>query len=231
MRRRSLLASLLVLASGTLASGCARSATPSSAGDSPQQQIVDRAALAVDRMRASGQFPALEDLLRRSRGVMVFPRLIKAGLLVGGEGGNGVLLSKDAQGRWSGPAFYSLGAGSLGAQIGYQEAAVLLFFMTDAALLGAIDSGVTLGTDTSVAAGTMGDAGEARGKSAAKDILQLVDVGGIFAGVSLDGTVVGSRQEFNRAYYGGDATTFGVVVERRFDAPGAARLHAALSPR
>lgn len=220
-----------VLVVSALTAACARDATPSSPDASPQQKIVDRAALAVDRMRASGQFPSLDVLLKQARGVMVFPRVIKAGLIVGGEGGNGVLLSKDDSGSWSAPAFYSLGAGSLGAQIGYQEARVILFLMTDAALVSAINQGVTLGTDTAVAAGTLGDSGQASGKSAAKDILQLVDVGGLFAGVSLDGTVVGSRQEFNRAYYGEQATTYRIVMERRFAAPGAARLHAALSPR
>lgn len=220
-----------VLVASCLAVACARDAAPTSPAESPQQQIVDRCALALDRIRASGQFPKLEQHLSQARGVLVFPRLIKAGLIFGGEGGNGVLVSKDAQGRWSAPAFYSLGAGSLGAQIGYQEATVILFLMTDAALVSAINSGVTLGTDTSVAAGTMGDSGEASGKSASKDIVQLVDVGGIFAGVSLDGTVVGSRQEFNRAYYGPEATTWGIVMERRFEAANAARLHAALTPR
>lgn len=220
-----------VLFASALGFACARDATPSSSDSSPQQKIIDRAALAVDRMRASGQFPKLDELLRKARGVMVFPRLIKAGIIVGGEGGNGVLLSKDDSGRWSAPAFYSLGAGSLGAQIGYQEATVLLFFMTDSALVSAINQGVTLGTDTAVAAGTMGDSGQASGKSAAKDIVQLVDVGGLFAGVSLDGTVVGSRQEFNRAYYGPEATTYAIVMERKLAAPNAARLHAALTPR
>ena len=210
-----------ILVASSLAVACARDAAPTSASESPQQQIVDRCALAVDRLRASGQFPQLEQHLTQARGVLVFPRLIKAGLIFGGEGGNGVLLSKDDQGSWSAPAFYSLGAGSLGAQIGYQEATVILFLMTDAALISAINNGVTLGTDTSVAAGTMGDSGEASAKSASKDIVQLVDVGGVFAGVSLDGTVVASRQEFNRAYYGAEATTYRIVMERRFEAANA----------
>ncbi|MCC6900270.1 MAG: lipid-binding SYLF domain-containing protein [Polyangiaceae bacterium] len=227
MRRRD----LLLLAPALALTACARDATPRAPDESPQQKIIDRAALAVDRLRSSGQFPTLDRLLAQARGVMVFPRLIKAGIIVGGEGGNGVLLSKDDAGGWSAPAFYSLGAGSLGAQIGYQEATVLLFFMTDAALASAIESGLTLGADTAVAAGTLGDSGEARSKSASKGIVQLVDVGGIFAGVSLDGTVVASRQEFNRAYYGDQATTRRIVIERSFAAPNAARLQAALRPR
>ncbi|MBK7586177.1 MAG: lipid-binding SYLF domain-containing protein [Myxococcales bacterium] len=226
MQRRALL--ILFAALGL---ACHREAAPGGPDDSPQQKIVDRAASAVDRMRASGQFPTLEQYLARARGVMVFPRLIKASLIFGGEGGNGVLLSKDASGVWSGPAFYSLGAGSLGAQIGYQEATVILFLMTDAAVLGAINHGVTLGTDTAVAAGTIGDSGEAKGTSSARDIHMLVDVGGLFAGVSLDGTALASRQEFNRAYYGPDATTYRIVVEHRFQAPNAARLQSALTPR
>jgi len=222
---------LLVAGVGALAVACHRDASPTPEDVSPQQKIVERAALAVDRMRASGQFPALDALLKRCRGVMVFPRLVKAGLIFGGEGGNGVLLSRDASGRLSAPAFYSLGAGSLGAQIGYQEATVLLFFMTDAALLSAINRGLTLGADTALAAGTLGSSGEAASTNTGRDIYQLVDVGGLFAGASLDGTVVGAREEFNRAYYGPDATTYRIVVERRFATPGSSRLEAALTPR
>jgi lipid-binding SYLF domain-containing protein len=207
------------LAAGLVLSGCSRqpAAAPGSEA-STEQQLVDRSADALVAMRDSGRFPAL-----------VFPRVIKAGLILGGSGGNGVLVARQPDGSWSAPAFYSLGGGSAGAQIGFQQAAVVLCFMSESALRSAIDRGLTLGTDASVAAGTIGNSGKAVAKSSASDIYQLVNAGGLFAGVSLTGTVVSARDSFNRAYYGPEATTRGIVVDGRFDRPSAAVLKQALS--
>jgi lipid-binding SYLF domain-containing protein len=229
MKRSAL---ILLAALGLSATACYRdSAPPGAPAASKEQQIIDRSAAAVERMRASGKFPSLEYFLTNARGVMIFPRVIKASLIFGGEGGSGVLLSRDKKGAWSAPAFYSLGAGSAGFQLGYQEATVLLFFMNESALMSAIGRGLTLGADASVAAGTMGDSGKAASTSTGSDIYQLVDVGGVFAGVSLDGTVVSARETFNREYYGPTASTYGIVVERKLDAGGTAALKAALAPR
>ncbi len=218
------------LAAGLVLSGCSRqpAAAPGSEA-STEQQLVDRSADALVAMRDSGRFPALGYFLTHAKGVMVFPRVIKAGLILGGSGGNGVLVARQPDGSWSAPAFYSLGGGSAGAQIGFQQAAVVLCFMSESALRSAIDRGLTLGTDASVAAGTIGNSGKAVAKSSASDIYQLVNAGGLFAGVSLTGTVVSARDSFNRAYYGPEATTRGIVVDGRFDRPSAAVLKQALS--
>ena len=207
------------------------SAPPASPGtqNSAQQQLVDRSSDALVRMHDSGRFPALGYYLSNAKGVMIFPRVIKAGLMLGGQGGNGVLVARRADGSWSAPAFYGLGGGSAGAQIGFQEASVVLCFMSQSALRSAIDRGLTLGTDASVAAGTLGDSGKAVARTSARDIYQFVNVGGLFAGVSLAGTVVSSRSSFNRAYYGPSATTRGIVIQGRFDNPGAARLKQTLA--
>ena len=94
--------------------------------------------------------------------------------------------------------------------------------------MSAIDRGITLGTDVSVAAGTIGDSGEARRQSASKDIYYFASVKGVFAGLSLDGAVISARDAHNTAYYGPHATTRAIVLESRFDQPGAAELKAAL---
>ena len=80
-RRMFLLSSAFGLAS------CYREATPSSPDASPQQIIVDRAQLAIEAMRSSGRFPRLEWFLKHAEGVMIFPRVVKASLIFGGEGG------------------------------------------------------------------------------------------------------------------------------------------------
>lgn len=195
---------------------------------SPEQRIVDRSAQALSRMRSDPDFGELDAYLARARGVLIFPRVIKAALVLGGEGGNGVLVARNPSGGWSAPAFYSIGAGSIGLQLGYQEASVVLLLMNDSTLLSVIDGGLTLGADASVAGGTVGRAGQARAAQAAADIVQFIDVGGVFAGISLDGAVLEERDTFNHRYYGADATTYSIVVERKVDQPGADVLRRAL---
>jgi SH3 domain-containing YSC84-like protein 1 len=228
---RALLTSLFVAIS---VSGCGRDREPMTpaAHHSAQQLLVERAADAARRMRADSRFPGLDENLARARAVAIFPRVVRASLVFGGEGGNGVLVARTAAGGWSGPAFYSIGGGSAGLQVGYQEAAILLLFMSEKALLDAVDGGLTLGTDASVAAGTIGEAGSARATSFAADILQYIDVGGgLFAGISLDGSVMGPRDKHNSAYFGRPASAASILLHGEPVPPGAAVLHQALALR
>jgi lipid-binding SYLF domain-containing protein len=218
------------------ASGFGCSAPPPRSGHqvesgAAQQAIVERCAAAFVRMRNSPNFSAMEPYLQHARGVMIFPRLVKASFIVGGEGGNGVLVVRGADGAWSDPAFYSLGAPSVGLQIGYQEASVVLFFMDDAVLERAFDADFTLGANRSAALGRVGEQGESEAEVLSKPIYQVVDVGGAFAGVSLDGYVIGWRSKHNFAYYGPTATPQAILVERSLRRAEADVLRRALGPR
>lgn len=228
MRLRSVALLLLLSVASLTPSACYRDRAQGSAAEGREQQLIDRAADALLSMRAM-RAGALDYYLEHAVGVMIFPRVFKASLIFGGEGGTGVLLARDPTG-WSAPAFYSMGAGSAGFQIGYQEATIVLFFMNEAALRSAISRGLTLGADASIAAGSVGDSGEAVATRAASDIYQFVEVGGLFAGASLNGTVVGARSSMNEAYYGPGASAAAILLERRFASPGARTLWAALSP-
>ena len=220
---------LLGLLVGLLfASGCYRNATPSQQV-SDEQLTVDRATSAITRMRSSGQFPTLASTLEHASGVMIFPRVVKAALLVGGGGGNGVLLARDTSGNWSAPAFFGLGGGSAGLELGYQEASVVIVFMNRGAMLSAIDRGLTLGADATVAAGSVGSAGANANATTSRDVHVYVDVGGVFVGASLDGAVVATNDGRNERYYGKGATTYRIVVDRLFDNPDSRALRAALS--
>jgi lipid-binding SYLF domain-containing protein len=140
-------------------------------------------------------------------------------------------------GVWSLAARWLVGAsfpadrrGSIGISSAVRTTVVLVL-MNDSTLLSVIDGGLTLGTDTSIAAGTIGDSGKATAASTSADIVQFVNVGGVFAGMSLDGAVVHARDGFNRRYYGPDATTYDIVIRRSHDAPGADMIRQALEPR
>jgi lipid-binding SYLF domain-containing protein len=181
-------------------------------------------------MRVDPAFRQIDVYLKNARGVLVLPSVIKAGLIYGGQGGNGVLLARDAAtGSWSSPAFYTLGGGSIGLQIGVQEAAIVLVFMNDKAFKSAIDTGLTLGADATVAAGSDGLTGEVASTHAFKDVYYFADVGGLFAGVSLEGGVIHTREGLNKTYYGQTLTPRQIVLERKADVPAAQSLKDALT--
>ena len=231
--KRSLpfVASLVLAAAIPACSGRRPAETPRSEAAEPQQRIVERAAAALLRMRENPSFARMTPFLEKARAVMIFPRLIKASLLFGGEGGNGVLIARASDGSWSDPAFYSLGAPSVGLQVGYQEATVLLFLMDDATLRRMLASSVVLGANTTVALGNIGDTSQAEGEVIDKPIYQLAEAGGVFAGVSLDGYVTAPRSRHNFAYYGPSGTPAAILLDRSAKNPGARVLHDALRAR
>lgn len=230
-RAKSLLACLVMLVAGlVLVPGCYRTATPTPTRPVLDEQLtVDRATIALERMRTSGHFSELGKRLATAKGVMIFPRVYKAALLLGGSGGHGVLLSRDDSGTWSAPAFFSLGGGSAGLELGYEEASVVMVFTNRAALLSAVERGLTLGADATVAAGSVGYAGANATATAGRDVYTFVDVGGVFAGVGLDGAVVAANESRNSHYYGSGATTYRIVIDRAFDNPDSRMLRAVLS--
>jgi len=193
-----------------------------------EQGLVDKSAAVVRAMRSDPAFRNIEVYLKNARGVLILPSVIKAGFIYGGQGGNGVLLARDAGGSWSSPAFYTLGGGSIGLQIGVQEAAIVLVFMNDKAFKAAIDTGLTLGADATVAAGSEGLTGEVASTHAFKDVYYFADVGGLFVGVSLEGGVVHVREGLNKTYYGQTLTPRQIVLERKADVPAAQGLKDAL---
>src|SRR2546426_11613541 len=69
-----------------------------------------------------------QNLLDKAEAIAVFPGVIKAGFIVGGRGGHGVI-SRRGPGGWSAPAFFNLGGGSVGLQIGASETDFVLLFM------------------------------------------------------------------------------------------------------
>ena len=74
-----------------------------------QQELVDRATLAVGEVLSDREGAEARDLMPRARAVMICPRVFRAGFLFGGEGGGCVLVARGGQGTWSSPAFYSMG--------------------------------------------------------------------------------------------------------------------------
>jgi lipid-binding SYLF domain-containing protein len=226
---RSLLASLLLLATVALP---ARADDRGEAQSMEAQAMVDRSTLTVQEMLTTGEPAAIADVqrfLRRARAVLVCPRIFRAGFILGGEGGGCTLVARDAAGSWSSPAFYGMASGSVGLQIGVQDMQVMMLIMSDRGLGALMDSQFKIGADASIAFATIGAGVEGSTTSAAgADIIAFSRARGLFAGIALEGSLLTNRSEWNRAYYGQEASPRQIVVAMQAHNPGADPLRAAL---
>ncbi len=186
-----------------------------------QQTLVDRATLTVQEMLGGDQSSDARSLMRQAKGVMVCPQVFKAGFVFGGQGGNCVMSGRNESG-WSGPAFYSMGSGSFGLQIGVQDAQIIFIVLTDKGLQALLDSQFKIGADASVAVAAVG-AGISGSTTAAlhADIVAYSTTRGLFAGISLDGTLISVKSDWNQAYYGKPTAAQELVISHEGANPGA----------
>jgi len=187
-----------------------------------EQTLVDRATLAIQEMVSQSLSDDPQHLLGKARAVLICPRVFKAGFFFGGEGGACVLLARAGNGTWSYPAFYGMGSGSFGLQIGIQDAQFVMLIMTEKGLTAVLDSQFKIGADASLAVATVGVGvqGSTTGAFGA-DIVAFSQTRGLYGGISLEGSIMGQRSEWNRAYYGRDMGTRQIVIDMQASNPGA----------
>jgi lipid-binding SYLF domain-containing protein len=194
------------------------------------QVLVDRAKLTADSLLGDANFAGAKARLKTARGVLIVPQLVKAGLIVGGEGGAGLILAHDGRGNWSAPAFVTLAAASLGLQIGVEAKEVMFIIVTDKGLNSMLTSQAKLGADASIAAGPVGAGVEASTVgSPGTDIIAYSKSVGLFGGASLEGALIRPSHDSNRAYYGRNVTPSDILIQRSADNTGANALKAALT--
>ena len=145
-----------------------------------QQSLVDRATLTVQDMMSDTNNREARKLLKNAKGVMVCPRVFKAGFILGGEGGACVLTGRNDAG-WSSPAFYGLGSGSVGFQLGVQDSQIIFLLLTDKGIRALMDSQFKFGADASIAVASIG-AGVSGATTAAlrADIVSFAQARGLF---------------------------------------------------
>src|SRR4051794_7185924 len=120
----------------------------------------DSAARVFEQIMGAPDRSIPKDLLDRAEAVAVFPGMLKAGLVVGGRGGSGII-SRRVTGGWSAPAFFKMGGASVGLQIGAAKTDLVLLFMNESALRGLLEDKLEVGGEASAAAGPVGRAAAA----------------------------------------------------------------------
>ena len=143
-----------------------------------------------------------KDILNKAQCVAVFPNVIKAGFIVGGRGGRGVARCR-TRGGWSAPAYFNLGGGSFGLQIGAQATDFILLFMNEGGMSKLLGDKFEIGGDASAAAGPVGrQAGASTNIRLDAQILSYSRSKGLFAGLELKGVVMSIDKDDMKAVYG-----------------------------
>jgi lipid-binding SYLF domain-containing protein len=205
---------------------------PASAGQAANaQRLVDRARLTLNAFVADEQMgPALTALLQRAQAVLIYPSVLRGAFIVGGSGGSGTLLARDATTKtWAGPAFYTIGQASFGLQAGGDASEVVMVALTERGLTTLLTTSVTLGANASVAAGPVGAGAAAATAGLSADLITYSRARGVYAGVSLEGAVVATRGALNRAFFGKDVSPTDILVRRTVKNKKAAGLLSAIT--
>ena len=160
----------------------------------------------INKMAAQSDADALGQVIKSGKGVAIFPAVTKAGLGIGGQTVEGVVFLRRPNGGWSGPAFMGISGASIGFQIGVQSVGLVLV-ITNEEGLHAFTGGNSfkLGADVAIAAGPVGrDASAATDGRAKASIYSYSMSKGLFAGVSVEGSVINQNRDANKAYWGRD---------------------------
>ena len=184
------------------------------------RHLTERAQFTLETFARAPEMDAFRNLVRSARGVFVAPQILKGAFFVGASGGSGVFVSRDRlKEQWAGPAFYTMGSASLGFQWGGNASEVVLLAMTDRGVNALLESSIKLGADAAVAAGPVGMGAAASTANLSADIISFSRSKGLFAGISLDGAIVKTREDLNSAYYGSRVTPLDILVKRNVTNP------------
>ncbi|MAI69556.1 MAG: Ysc84 actin-binding domain protein [Rhodopirellula sp.] len=141
-------------------------------------------------------------MLSDAYGVAIIPNVIKGGFVVGARFGRGLLFIRDANGIWHAPVFITLTGGNIGWQVGVQSSDIILVFKTLNSVQGILQGKLTIGADAAASAGPIGRQTAAATDGQLKaEIYTYSRSRGLFAGVSIDGSVVHTDPLATSSYY------------------------------
>ncbi len=189
----------------------------------PAAEIVEAATKAVQRL---SERPKFAELARDAQALVIFPDVVRAGFLVTGQAGSGVLIKRRADGTWSAPAFYGLESAGLGLQAGVEVSNIGILVMNKAALTPFYSGGIDLGVGAGFAVATLSRALDAE---VTPDLVTFTTSKGAFAGVSVKGTNFRPQLDRNEELYGRKLNTQQVNDDTALSGPGVKALQAALN--
>jgi SH3 domain-containing YSC84-like protein 1 len=196
--------------------------------DAAEQDTVNRCAIIIDQFQRMPEKAIPREVLQHAKGLAVMS-VVKAGFIFSAKGGQGIVVARTPHG-WSGPSFIATGGGGWGLQAGAEVTDFVIVLNNNAAVQAFSRGGnLTVGADLSAAAGPVG-------RTAAGAVMPTAAVytysrsKGLFAGVSLEGAVIGTQRQSNFNYYGRPVRADSILSGTTKPPPGAAALRRVLGP-
>lgn len=176
---------------------------------------INKAALVLDEMTESADQGIPLSLLRKAHAIAVIPDLVEAGLVIAAKLGRGIVVIRNDDGSWSNPVFITTGGGSFGFQAGAQSADIILVFQSREGVEKMLNTQFTLSAKAGVAAGPIGRSAEAGTDLEFKSpIYSYSRTSGLFAGVSLEGSIIEVDRAANEGLYGENINPKDVFKEK-----------------
>jgi lipid-binding SYLF domain-containing protein len=192
------------IATAMLCIGLGLASSPHARADNLREDaeiIVTKARFVIEELKNAPDSGAAYDLITQSAGVAIIPAMLKGGFVVAGSYGKGVVVARK-EGKWSGPSFVYIGAGSVGFQIGVQVTDLILVVIGQNTMDSFLKSNFKLGADAAIAIGPVGAQATAATEILLKGgIYSYSRAKGLFAGVSVEGAGLGTEFDLNRAYF------------------------------
>jgi len=212
---------------GALAIASLAGASTLAAAQSEQQELVNSAETTLSNFMRDPDMTWMQQHIGQAKAVLIAPVIVKAGWIFGGSGGRGVVFARNDQtGRWTGPAFYNIGAASVGFQAGVSVSETITLVMTEKGVNSLLANSVKLGGDASIAAGPVG-AGANRDITA--DFVAFSRSKGVYGGLNLEGSVIDVADNWNRSYYGSAVLPPDILLHASAPNPQAQRLASELN--
>jgi SH3 domain-containing YSC84-like protein 1 len=193
---------------------------PAVSAQTEQQGLVNQADATLANFMRDPEMGWLQQNLHRARAVLIAPEIVKAGFIFGGSGGRAVLIAK-GDGKWRGPAFYTMATASVGFQAGIAVSEMVTLVMTEKGMNSMLSANFKLGGDASVAAGPVGAGAKS---DIVADFISFTRAKGVYGGLNLDGTLVNLTDDWNAAYFGKKVQPVDILVRGTVSNPQADKL-------
>src|SRR5215475_2114515 len=185
-----------------------------------ERERAQKAAVAFQEVMSAPDQGVPQELLDRAQCVAVFPSVKKGGFIVGGQYGKGLISCRRAQGSWGAPAYFTIGGGSFGLQIGGQAVDLVLLVMNKSGVDGLLQDKFEIGAGAAVSAGPVG-----RNTHVSTDVLlksQIISYSrsrGLFGGLELKGAVITQDKSANKDIYEQEISAREIIVDGKVRTP------------
>ena len=121
-----------------------------SLADAKRQSLVDQSLNSARKVLSGKDYPDALRNMGKARGVIIVPELVQGGFIFGAAGGRGILVARTGPNHWSYPAFYGMGSGSIGLQVGGKVSEIVFIILTEKGLAAILDHKFKFGAEAGV---------------------------------------------------------------------------------